>query len=230
MTLVLMLVGMGGALLRAELEPAAATAVGDAAGAYNAVMTAIDDKGSGAVAPAAVATATKGILGSKHDFSTLTGRASDACGACHVPHLQAVQPRKGSAQEGLLELFRIGNQRAALSPGEAAPGATSLICLSCHHGTVASSTIGTAHALVAGHRAGFELDDFAVRDHPIGVDYPAGRKGYHPAARALQMGIRLPEGRVECISCHDPHHATGLPWMLSVTVQRSALCLACHDK
>jgi len=177
-----------------------------------------------------VSRATKGVTGSKHDFSALTGKVSDACSACHVPHLQAVQPAKRDGNQAILELFRIGNQRPVFQPAQNAPGASSLICLSCHNGTVATSTIGTAHAMIAAHRDGFTLGEFAIRDHPIGLPYPASARDYHPIARVRNLGIRLPDDRVECISCHDPHNALGLPKMLSMRNQRSALCLACHDK
>ncbi len=84
--------------------------------------------------------------------------------------------------------------------------------------------------MVAAHRDGFVLGDFAVRDHPIGISYPSAVRGYHPVARVRNLGLRLPDDRVECISCHDPHNARGIPKMLAMSNQRSALCLACHDK
>ena len=42
--------------------------------------------------------------------------------------------------------------------------------------------------------------------------------------------VTLPGGRVECISCHDPHNAAGEANMLVTSNARSALCLTCHDK
>lgn len=204
----------------------------DASTEFNAIMQSLDSPSASTSAPAAtpVNLAASGVIGSKHDFSARTGRVSDACGACHVPHLQAVKPTQRDGNQSLLELFRIGNQRDVPQPSRGAPGASSLICLSCHNGTVASSTIGTAHAMVAAHRDGFVLGDFAVRDHPIGISYPSTAKGYHPVARVRNLGLRLPDDRVECISCHDPHNARGIPKMLAMSNQRSALCLACHDK
>ena len=40
----------------------------------------------------------------------------------------------------------------------------------------------------------------------------------------------LPDGRVECISCHDHHEEEGLPHLLVISNKRSALCLTCHAK
>ncbi|MCC7291420.1 MAG: hypothetical protein IT449_05075 [Phycisphaerales bacterium] len=131
-----------------------------------------------------------------------------------------------------LQMYRIEGQRSALSPGRFAPGPTSLVCLSCHDGTVASSAIGGAHALLSGVRDGFDVPDgFVWRDHPIGVEYPAQKKGYVPLSKLEAQGhIRLPGQRVECVSCHDPHNAAGEPYLLSVSNRRSALCLSCHVK
>ncbi|MBI4718289.1 MAG: cytochrome c3 family protein [Planctomycetes bacterium] len=174
----------------------------------------------------------RGVLGSKHDFSAITGSAVDACSACHVPHLQAIRPREGDGSGAALELFRIAGQREVLVPGRYMPGTSSLICLSCHNGTIAASTIGTSHALMDGNAETLGgLGGFTARDHPVGVEYPEGGKGYHPRARVLAGGrVRLPEGRIECISCHDPHNAAGVEKMLAMPNRRSALCLTCHQK
>lgn len=179
-----------------------------------------------------VAEMRRGVVGSKHDFSAITGSAVDACSACHVPHLQAIRPRDGDGSGAALELFRIAGQREVLVPGRYMPGASSLICLSCHNGTIAASTIGTSHALLAGDAETLGgPGGFTARDHPVGVEYPEGRKGYHPRARVLaDGGVRLPEGRIECISCHDPHNAAGVEKMLAMPNRRSALCLTCHQK
>ncbi|MBN4058944.1 cytochrome c3 family protein [bacterium AH-315-J04] len=40
----------------------------------------------------------------------------------------------------------------------------------------------------------------------------------------------MPNGRVECTSCHDPHNQSGAPYMLVKSNARSALCLTCHKK
>jgi predicted CXXCH cytochrome family protein len=187
---------------------------------------------AGRNAPEPIRIAARGVAGSVHDFSGITGRVGDACSACHVPHVQAVRPAEREGNQAILELFRVGGQREVFEPGRYMPGATSLICLSCHNGTIASSTVGTSHALFA---TGFATGDgeraFAFRDHPIGMEYPSGRNDYRPLGAVLSDGrIRLPEGRVECISCHDPHNHAGAEKLLVMSNRRSALCLACHEK
>jgi len=182
--------------------------------------------------PPATSEYTRGVIGGKHDLSTWTGRPGDACRACHVPHLQGVRPTTRPSGEPGVELFRITGQRAVFVPGRYTPGPSSLMCLGCHDGTVATATIGSAHALLAGVREGFAVPEgFVWRDHPIGVLYPSDRREFRPASVVETAGnIRLPEGRMECVSCHDPHNAAGVDKMLVMSNRRSALCLACHIK
>ncbi len=189
-----------------------------------------------------------GTVGGVHDFSEETHRPGDACSACHIPHVQAVRirrPTSGTDEnnaenrdaidqdvEPAVELFRIQGQRQTFIPDRFTPGPTSLICLGCHDGTVASSTIGSAHAMLAGVREGFSVPDgFAWRDHPIGVPYPSNNREYRPESFVTADGtVRLPEGRMECVSCHDPHNSAGIDKMLVKSNRRSALCLTCHVK
>jgi predicted CXXCH cytochrome family protein len=42
--------------------------------------------------------------------------------------------------------------------------------------------------------------------------------------------VRLPDGRIECVSCHDPHNTAGIDKLLVMSNRRSALCLTCHIK
>lgn len=188
-----------------------------------------DDSGDAAES---IHAATRGVVGGKHDFSELTGRPTDACSGCHVPHIQAIRPSTSGDRDAVLELYKLGGQRKVLVPDQYMPGASSLICLSCHNGAVATSVVGSSHALLAGRRQGFDVPDgFAAKDHPIGLTYPQMEKGYRSRARVESVsGIRLPEGRVECISCHDPHNTAGVDKMLVMSNRRSALCLACHIK
>jgi predicted CXXCH cytochrome family protein len=173
----------------------------------------------------------RGVIGSKHDFTDSSGRFGNACNACHIPHVQAIRPTTRPSTQPAVEMFRIAGQRKVFVPGRYTPGPTSLICLGCHDGTVATSAIGSSHAMLATVREGFNVPDgFVWRDHPIGIAYPSDRREYHPEAFAVAKNIRLPEGRIECISCHDPHNELGIDGMLQVSNRRSALCLTCHIK
>jgi len=166
-----------------------------------------------------------------HDFSKLTGRDEDSCSACHIPHVQTGAEESGNKAAG--DLFKIARQRPALAAGRYTPGPTSMICLTCHNGSIAVSTVGTAQAMRSASScgAGGWPPSFAMRDHPIGVLYPDRRKGFRPKTRVEAAGkIKLPEGRVECISCHDQHQEEDWPHLLVMSNKRSALCLSCHQK
>lgn len=176
-----------------------------------------------------------GVIGGPHDFSRFGG---SACDACHVPHVQAIrptvsttQPAGGPTTQPAVELFRIPGQVPAFVPGEFTPGPTSLLCLGCHDGMISTSTIGSAHSLLAGVREGFGVpEDYPWSDHPIGIPYPADGNNYRPRVFVEKRRIGLPHGRVECISCHDPHNEAGVPGMLWMANRESALCLSCHVK
>jgi len=172
-----------------------------------------------------------GVAGGKHDFSSPHGDFTNACSACHVPHLQAVRPAAEPA-EAALQMYRVAGQRRVFVPDRYTPGPSSLVCLGCHDGTVATSTIGSAHAILAGLREGFMAPEaYVLRDHPIGVPYPRDSRKYRPLAMVESEGkIPLPEGRIECVSCHDPHNESGVDKMLVMPNKRSRLCLSCHRK
>jgi predicted CXXCH cytochrome family protein len=77
-------------------------------------------------------------------------------------------------------------------------------CLACHDGTLAGS-IGRG------------------KDH-IDVAYLAG-KDYNAV---IDRRIILVNGRVTCISCHNPYSTEA--YRLAMPNNRSRLCLECHRK
>lgn len=105
----------------------------------------------------------------------------------------------------------------------------SLVCLGCHDGVIATDVFTTAHAASLARFEPGEALSAALAGHPIGGRYPSDHPRYRAANVVTRDGrIRLPEGRVQCVSCHDPHHAGGHPAMLVKSNERSALCLSCH--
>lgn len=118
--------------------------------------------------------------------------------------------------------------------GEAvAPTRTSLLCLSCHDGTVAvdsfNGATGSAYA-PASVVLGTDLSD----DHPVSISYAIGAPGLrdpHATPSGLGGSIEadlLEAGRVECSSCHDVHGSE--PKLLRASMAGSQLCLTCHEK
>lgn len=174
-----------------------------------------------------------GIEGSKHDFSSEEWSGGELCAACHTPH-RAEPPAAAPLWNPNADL----NRTFGTSPGKRgledkpAPGAGTLSCLRCHDGTVASSTgtgVVSGGSINKQHPGAF-TPAHEKSDHPVGVKYPAFGKGYHAQTSVVAKGVPLPDGRVECVSCHDPHNEAGVKHMLVISNVRSALCLTCHKK
>lgn len=118
-------------------------------------------------------------------------------------------------------------------PGSDAPGTrgseaadeSSRSCLECHDGVSASDA---GHESSPGRGGGFVGD--RSRNHPVGVRYPAGgTRGVEVPLRPaslLPKSIRLPEGQVGCVSCHDVYGRD--PHRLTVPIEGSRLCMTCH--
>jgi len=99
-------------------------------------------------------------------------------------------------------------------------------CLECHDGVNAVDGASTT----ARNRGPGSVGD-PRRNHPVGVPYPphakrGGAERFRPAAR-LPISIRLPEGKVSCVSCHDLYALDRN--RLTVPIEGSTLCFSCHD-
>jgi predicted CXXCH cytochrome family protein len=170
-----------------------------------------------------------GIEGSKHDFSSEKWADGDSCGVCHTPHREE-PPTAAPLWDPDADLNRTFGTPITSS---AEPGMGTLMCIRCHDGTIARDTIpieprGRFPNL---RHPGLFGAGHGRSDHPVGVEYPNVQDGYHPANKVEASGeVRLPGGRVECITCHDPHDMSGQKYMLVMSNARSALCLTCHDK
>ena len=95
------------------------------------------------------------------------------------------------------------------------PDALVAICLSCHDGSVAEAV--NYCTVACNYRT----------SHSILREYPPKNKAdkFVPVAELAAKGIRLEQGKVTCISCHDlrnpaPRHL--------ITGQGRNLCRLCH--
>ena len=92
------------------------------------------------------------------------------------------------------------------------------ICVSCHDGSV-SNNVPFCSAKCA-----FNTPHAVLKNYP-----PVGeRKKYAPTSVILSKGIRLVNGQITCISCHDLNNPA--KYHLVVENQNSRLCLICHIK
>jgi len=159
------------------------------------------------------------------------GVAAGACQSCHASIGSSPQPEprwQRAASQGP----RAFNASATFDGARtrSGPGSASLVCLSCHDGTVSGSVHAQRRSL------GNDLSD----DHPIGFVYDAALAaedgGLHdPGITPSGLGGSIAQdllvnGRLECTSCHDPHQSTGERPYLRLSNLGSRLCLTCHDK
>jgi predicted CXXCH cytochrome family protein len=131
------------------------------------------------------------------------------------------------------------------------PGSTSLLCLSCHDGSVAVNSYGNASQPGASQSGGggtigaqyvIGKDNYLGNHHPIGFDYDAVQSvdteirsadtATLGGAGTVRDHLAGPGStKMECATCHSVHNKgnTGesLLWRSDVNSQ---LCLTCHDK
>lgn len=99
-------------------------------------------------------------------------------------------------------------------------------CVSCHDGVGASSIGVDLRDRPFGRKP--QVNSF-VSDHPIGMtysNYAAAGRGY----KFIKPGTKMlfVEGKVGCLTCHDPLNPE--KGHLAMSDRNSALCLTCHDK
>jgi predicted CXXCH cytochrome family protein len=136
----------------------------------------------------------------------------------------------------------------------AVPGSTSLLCLSCHDGSIAVNSYGNPSQPVASQSNGSALmgpayvvgqNGVLQNHHPIGFSYglvqsvdteirvassPLGTAGAisnHLYASSAAGAVDT----MECGTCHSVHNkGNSGESLLWTSDQNSALCLSCHNK
>lgn len=165
-----------------------------------------------------------GIIGSPHDFTRGGGAALDLCTPCHTPHLSIARPAAFDDRPPQIQALRPYVAYDVQLDG------SSLLCLSCHDGIVAKDVYASAHAATFSSQLGSSwVGVGSLTSHPIGVEYPLVDPRYRSIAAVAADGrILLPDGRVQCISCHDPHNTRRIRGLLVRSNEGSRLCLSCH--
>lgn len=220
------------------------------------------------------AAARASIIGSKHDFGGddyKNWSQGQICLPCHIPHNATVKDASGNYLDGPLWNHTLSTATYTLYTPLDAPTTdangnpvltgevdeNSMLCLSCHDGTVALDSfgggLGTAGPIAGtpGAKGSANLGTDLSDDHPIGerAVWPDVTPSYmvDPSLRDAQhiMPLRhMADGKlaVGCTSCHEPHNRAGQAHMLWVNnsgpgttvdgraVDGSLLCLNCHKK
>ncbi len=185
---------------------------------------------------AAVAT-TKHNLSTSGPGTVRSTAESETCVFCHAPH-------NGSPAGALWNRRAPGSTytpyTSSTARGNAGqPNGASLLCLSCHDGTIAlgellnrATTVAmtSTNMPVGATRLGTDLSD----DHPVSFAYTASlataRGGDLVNPATLTGKVKLDgSGQMQCTSCHDPHNDANGKFLVMVN-QASALCMTCHTK
>ncbi len=131
------------------------------------------------------------------------------------------------------------------------PGSTSLLCLSCHDGSVAVNSYGNSAQLSRSQSTGTAFistayqigkDKYLGNHHPIGFNYDAVQS-QDTEIRSADTAMLTPttfvrdhlynagNTNMECGTCHSVHNkGNGGETLLWRSDQNSELCLTCHDK
>ncbi len=193
----------------------------------------------------AVAQVHAAIATTKHNLSVSgpgTVKAAsepEICVFCHAPHNASPAGQLWNRRVGASYTPYTSSTRKSL-PGQ--PNGASLLCLSCHDGTIALGEVrsragaigmaGGATTMPAGSALiGTDLSD----DHPVSFVFDAVLRSARgelvdPATLVKPSKVRLDAtNQLQCTSCHDPHDDTNTKFLV-IANTASALCNACHIK
>jgi predicted CXXCH cytochrome family protein len=179
------------------------------------------------------------VRGSKHDLSgrgAAAGGMDEICFFCHTPHVyQPGAPAWSNAQSTLYTPYWSPTLEASVGQ----PTGTSKICLSCHDGTIARTSVPDP-ADPGGRRIGpfglsrrANLSSDLSDDRPISFIYDSAlalqdRELVDPSLLPREILLDSND-ELQCTSCHDPH-VSKYPKFLAMDSAYSQLCIACHDK
>ena len=184
------------------------------------------------------------ITSSKHNLSASgpgtvkAATETQICVFCHAPHKSSpLAPLwNRSNPGGTYTPYTSSTLKSA--PGQ--PTGASLLCLSCHDGTIAlgnvlsrSTSIGMAGGITTMPVGNTNLGTDLSNDHPISFAYTAtlaASRGELVDPSTLTGKVKLDSSaQLQCTSCHDPHDNSNGKFLV-VSNQASALCQTCHVK
>jgi predicted CXXCH cytochrome family protein len=161
------------------------------------------------------------------------------CDFCHISHSPVNNKGLWNRSDSQAVYIPYSSSTAVANPGQ--PTGTSVMCLSCHDGTIALGKVvsrGTAFQMAAGAGGrmppgkglqGTDLSD----DHPISFRYSsvlASQNG--ELAMPGNISNQLPldrNGELQCTTCHDAHDS---PYekLLRMSNVGSQICVECHKE
>ncbi|MCF6358148.1 MAG: hypothetical protein L3J54_10120, partial [Draconibacterium sp.] len=184
------------------------------------------------------------ILNSKHNLSVsgpgtvISTSESEVCIFCHTPHNSNAQAPLWNRNSSTATYTIYDNAiSSSLNASPTQPDGSSILCLSCHDGTVALGEVASRTTDIFDGAGGkmpvgsTNLGTNLSNNHPISFVYDANLAG---ADGGLKFPPNYPanvdgNSKLQCTSCHDPHDNINGSFLLAST-RNSGLCVSCHDK
>ncbi|MDP1901518.1 MAG: cytochrome c3 family protein [Rubrivivax sp.] len=187
--------------------------------------------------------ADAGIATTKHNLSVSgpgTRKAageSEICVFCHAPHNASPSGQLWNRRLPTSSYTPYTSSTLKGSPGQ--PNGASLLCLSCHDGTIALGEVLSRAAtipMLGGTLSGDTLLGTSLSDdHPVSFRFDAALRAARgelvdPSTLVKPSKVRLDaNGQLQCTACHDAHDNTNSKFLV-VSNAASALCQTCHLK
>lgn len=180
---------------------------------------------------------TKHNLSSRGPGEVKADEETEICLFCHTPHSsKPMSPLWNKRDPGVTYSIYSSPTLQAL-PGQ--PDGTSILCLSCHDGTIALGSV-ISRSTDRNFRGGVttmprgmsNMSTNLSNDHPISFLYSASvaiTDGQLLTPENILPPVTLRNGKVQCTSCHDPHKNL-ISDFLVTTNESSNLCNSCHRR
>jgi len=162
---------------------------------------------------------------------------TEVCVFCHTPHNSNPSGPLWNRNDPGATYVLYNSSTLQAVPGQ--PDGSSLLCLSCHDGTIALGDVvsrtadisfsGGVTRMPAGKS---NLTTDLSDDHPVSFIYNSALSvsdGQLKDPSAISYPVALENGKVQCTSCHDPHNNIYSDFLVTST-QFSGLCFKCHDR
>ena len=183
------------------------------------------------------------IINSKHNLSVSgpgtikASSESEICIFCHTPHNSSPQKPLWNREDPALNYTLYTSTTSDAAMGQ--PDGSSLLCLSCHDGTIAlgnvlsrSTPILMTGGITTMPSGNTNLTKDISDDHPISFVYTSTLvtiDGQLKNPSSLTGPVTLENQKMQCISCHDPHKNI-FGDFLAATNEYSVLCQYCHNR
>lgn len=184
-----------------------------------------------------------GVSTTKHNLSvsgpgTVKATAeTQVCIFCHVPHNATLTAALWNRRTPTNTYTPYSSTSSNTVPGQ--PNGSSLLCLSCHDGTIALGELtsrGATNVTMAGATqfmpaGGSNFGLNLSNHHPVSFVYNAALTVANPELAnpaTLLTGVKLDAaGQVQCSSCHDAHNDANGKFLVKSNLA-SGLCVTCH--